>query len=158
MFRSRFRLNSCKIILVTSFVWFIVDVIILAFYFDSLSNLSKTKYVEKSQNKSDDNLKAETLKLDETHLLEIRKSSDVDQSTGIPATYRPTDLHRWMSAKPVLPPPGKPGEQGNGVQIPSDQDAIMKEKFKLNQFNILASDKISLNRSLLDVRHARLAK
>lgn len=47
---------------------------------------------------------------------------------------------------------GKPGELGKAVNIPSDQESVMKEKFKLNQFNILASDMISLNRSLQDVR------
>lgn len=154
MFRSRFRLNSCKIILVTSFVWFIVDIIILAFYFDSLSNLSKSKYVEKSGNTSESISQAEPLKLEKINLDEAEKESE----TGISLTYKPIDLSRWVPAKPVPPQQGKPGELGNGVQIPADQDALMKEKFKLNQFNILASDKISLNRSLLDVRHGRLVR
>jgi polypeptide N-acetylgalactosaminyltransferase len=39
------------------------------------------------------------------------------------------------------------------VKIPSDQQELMKEKFKENQFNLLASDMILLNRSLTDVRH-----
>lgn len=47
---------------------------------------------------------------------------------------------------------GLPGEVGKAVHIPSDQEAIMKEKFKINQFNLMASDIISLNRSLADVR------
>ncbi|XP_065220066.1 polypeptide N-acetylgalactosaminyltransferase 5 isoform X2 [Planococcus citri] len=153
MLRSRLRLTSCKIILVTSFVWFIVDVIILAFYFDSLSNISKTKYVEKTLNKSDVAGKAEALKSQELRLVGMKNENTVDVG-GISLTYKPADLNRWQPAKPVFPQSGKPGEQGNGVQIPSEQDAIMKEKFKLNQFNILASDKISLNRSLVDVRHA----
>lgn len=37
--------------------------------------------------------------------------------------------------------------------IPKEQQALMKEKFKENQFNLLASEMISLNRSLTDVRN-----
>lgn len=37
--------------------------------------------------------------------------------------------------------------------IPKEQQAMMKEKFKENQFNLMASDMISLNRSLSDVRN-----
>lgn len=52
----------------------------------------------------------------------------------------------------MIPNHGQPGEMGKPVHIPPDQEALMKEKFKLNQFNLLASDLISLNRSLADVR------
>jgi polypeptide N-acetylgalactosaminyltransferase len=47
---------------------------------------------------------------------------------------------------------GMPGEMGKAVAIPPDQEEEKKEKFKINQFNLMASDMISLNRSLQDVR------
>ena len=48
--------------------------------------------------------------------------------------------------------PDAPGEMGRPVVIGEDRQAEMKEQFKVNQFNILASDLISANRSLPDVR------
>lgn len=49
-------------------------------------------------------------------------------------------------------PSSWPGENGKGVIIGKDEEDLKNEKFKLNQFNLLASDRISLNRSLPDVR------
>lgn len=46
-----------------------------------------------------------------------------------------------------LTPIGKP------VKMRSSQQEEMKEKFKENQFNLMASDMIWFNRSLADVRH-----
>ena len=48
--------------------------------------------------------------------------------------------------------PDGPGEMGKAVIIPDTQQAEMKDKFKINQFNLMASDMIALNRSLPDVR------
>ncbi|GFT40647.1 polypeptide N-acetylgalactosaminyltransferase 1 [Trichonephila clavipes] len=45
-----------------------------------------------------------------------------------------------------------PGEMGRAVVIPPEEEELRKEKFKLNQFNLLASDRIALNRTLPDVR------
>lgn len=49
---------------------------------------------------------------------------------------------------------GEHGEGGRGVTMTPEQMLTMKQRFEENQFNILASDMISLNRSLRDVRRA----
>lgn len=156
MFRSKFRFNSCRIILVTSLVWFIIDVIILSFYFDSLTNLNKAKHVETTHNKSDFVPHGESLHELKPAYLINEGGEEKHDNNGISQTYRTAELKNWQPAKSVKAQYGQPGEEGKGVSIPSDQEAIMKEKFKLNQFNILASDKISLNRSLPDVRNQGL--
>ena len=48
--------------------------------------------------------------------------------------------------------PDAPGEMGRPVVISDDHQVEMKEKFVINQFNLLATDLISANRSLPDVR------
>ncbi|KAK7891908.1 hypothetical protein WMY93_023871 [Mugilogobius chulae] len=45
-----------------------------------------------------------------------------------------------------------PGEGGKPVVIPKEKQETMKEMFKINQFNLMASEMIALNRSLPDVR------
>lgn len=49
-----------------------------------------------------------------------------------------------------------PGEMGKGVVVPPEREQEMKELFKINQFNLIASEMIALNRSLPDYRMSRL--
>lgn len=41
MFRSKIRIHTCRVILLTSLVWFLVDVVVLTFYSDCLSGQCK---------------------------------------------------------------------------------------------------------------------
>lgn len=49
------------------------------------------------------------------------------------------------------PNPGE-GENGRPVVIPPREFLKMQQQFKINSYNLLASDRITLNRSLPDVR------
>jgi polypeptide N-acetylgalactosaminyltransferase len=66
--------------------------------------------------------------------------------------YPKGHLHLWEKAATVTESSGSPGEMGKPVKLPPAIERLVADKFKLNQFNVLASDAISLNRSLPDVR------
>lgn len=53
-------------------------------------------------------------------------------------------------------PPDWHGEGGRAVVIPQDLQEQSRKRFAENQFNILASDLIALNRSIRDQRSPRL--
>ena len=42
---------------------------------------------------------------------------------------------------------------GKAVDIPEDKKEEADQTYSVNQFNLVASNKISLNRSLADARH-----
>uniref|UniRef100_A0AAY4CYD4 Polypeptide N-acetylgalactosaminyltransferase n=1 Tax=Denticeps clupeoides TaxID=299321 RepID=A0AAY4CYD4_9TELE len=62
----------------------------------------------------------------------------------------------YLSVCPVIPVISRahegPGEMGKPVIVPKEDQEKMKDLFKINQFNLMASDMIALNRSLPDVR------
>lgn len=45
------------------------------------------------------------------------------------------------------------GQDGQPVQIPSKDLLLMQQLFQINRFNLLASDRMSVNRTLQDVRN-----
>lgn len=74
-------------------------------------------------------------------------------SGGISMTYRTTVLKKWSPAPTVKEVADKAGEMGRAVKLPAEMKELAKEKFTENQFNLVASDMIALNRSLTDVRY-----
>ena len=50
------------------------------------------------------------------------------------------------------------GEQGSAVILSADEEAQKQELYKVNGFNAFASDKISLDRAIGDIRHRRFVQ
>uniref|UniRef100_A0A8K9UBX2 Polypeptide N-acetylgalactosaminyltransferase n=1 Tax=Oncorhynchus mykiss TaxID=8022 RepID=A0A8K9UBX2_ONCMY len=59
---------------------------------------------------------------------------------------------RGLPGRDVLRPREGPGEGGKPVVISKENQEKMKEMFKINQFNLMASEMIAFNRTLPDVR------
>ncbi|XP_055921703.1 polypeptide N-acetylgalactosaminyltransferase 5 isoform X1 [Eupeodes corollae] len=159
MLRGRLRSNTCRIVLLTSLVWVIIDLILITNYSDCISS---DGWRCKRPGEYDVELPAESQRLvDEDSMVdeaEIDTAKNLDGGVSVPITYRNTLLRKWRMAPTVQEQVGQPGELGKPVKIPAEMKGLMKEKFKENQFNLLASDMMSLNRSLTDVRHENCKK
>ncbi|XP_044595418.1 polypeptide N-acetylgalactosaminyltransferase 5 isoform X2 [Cotesia glomerata] len=142
MFRSKIRIHTCQVILLTSLVWFLVDVMILMFYSDCIGKsgwgCSDSKVISTEEN----------LALSKTSVInDIKPTNDYNNKK-----YKQSELQLWRPAKVVRENKGSPGELGTAVRMPPGNEAKQQELFKLNQFNLVATDMIALNRSLKDIR------
>ena len=108
----------------------------------------------------DDELEARNKRLHKIHnMKKDNEKLDPDQHNAITTDQnRPgffDKIKDWFkedhSAEPTNPP-FWPGENGRGVVIPDNLKKESETRFKENQFNIVASDLIALNRSVPDQR------
>ncbi|KAK0417474.1 hypothetical protein QR680_013031 [Steinernema hermaphroditum] len=126
------RPDVCRAILLTSIAWMLIDVVVLFYFLDPSSSSSASIKVPL---RSDRNLD-----------LEERQKQLAD-----PGVQKELDaLMKGLTFEA-----GGPGEMGNGVSIAGDRQEEMKERFKQNQFNVMASDLMSLNRTLPDYRSSK---
>ncbi|XP_053987723.1 polypeptide N-acetylgalactosaminyltransferase 5 isoform X2 [Hylaeus anthracinus] len=145
MFRSKIRIHTCQVILLTSLVWLLVDAMVLMLYSDCIGG-SAWGCTESN--------KQQTLTEESVPLPKALKDEQQIQPTSQQSKrrYKQSELHLWRPAKVVREKKGSPGEMGAAVHISPEDEARQQELFKLNQFNLMASDMISLNRSLKDIR------
>lgn len=156
MFRSKFRLHTCKIIIATSLLWIFIDIVVLMYFTECIGPNCKVKSgsIGNSDGGVDDQLDATAAPrmgwgpVQDNMLDRFKHGGDHKDDSTYPGHL----LMRWKPMPPVREKRGKHGEGGRGVTMKPEQEAIMKQKFKENQFNIIASDMISLNRSLQDIR------
>lgn len=132
----KLRLYTCKIVLATSLVWFICGVILMMYYTDCIGDNSAACQSFRNQ-------KVNSISLRAQKLFRLTEPS---------TTSADENFRSWSPVVVNSNPSHWPGEMGRAVIIPPEEEELRKEKFKLNQFNLLASDRIALNRTLPDVR------
>lgn len=150
MFRRKRCFHTGKVILMTSLVWMMLVVAVLTLFFDcSTSGGWGCSLIQRTI--SDSEFKA-NVKIGSKGRGALYEHLHDRGKVQEKLTYDKNSLKRWRPAPSVPEHSGRPGEMGRAVHIPKEKQSLMKEKFKLNQFNLLASDMISLNRSLSDIR------
>lgn len=147
----RCRRHTCKIILLTSLAWCVLDLLILLNYSDCSNGIGWG--CSQNNNNKDTNgqlIPGKRGALQYAHQVAQDFSAPESKWAG----YMRSALKSWSPAPVVPKNKGSPGEMGKAVQIPKEREEERKEKFKINQFNLVASEMILLNRSLADVRLA----
>ena len=169
-------MHYARIIFLTSLFWVLVDAFLVIYMTDCSSSLSRlqmpcdqqvqhlelriatlqrrlNKY-EKAENKEEKQENEdyeEALRLKNERLHKIHELRNHELLKGQPVN-KEQEYFREEYANEPTNPISWPGENGRGVIIPSDLKEKSEKRFKENQFNIVASDLIALNRSVPDQR------
>jgi len=152
---SRNNINTFRIVLLTSLFWVFIDTFLIIYLSD---NCAKTIVVpcEHAKNEAQ---KVPFEKLNELNY-ENRDKFRKEKSTSYQFSSKNDRIHLldklkgWFKEDAAEPtnPPSWPGENGRSAVIPAELKAESDRRFKENQFNIVASELIALNRSVPDQR------
>ncbi|MCP9257151.1 Polypeptide N-acetylgalactosaminyltransferase 3 [Dirofilaria immitis] len=134
----RLRVDVCRAIVLTSLIWMMIDVIILFYFLDTGNSrvTSKVAIKLRGDRRSEDDFRA--------------------QSNNIVDREAMEELE--MLLKHLTFERNGPGEMGSAVIIDPSQQEERARKFKENQFDVMASDMISINRTLPDYRSSKCRK
>ncbi|CAG2170736.1 unnamed protein product, partial [Oppiella nova] len=155
LMRSVVRWHTLRVMLLTSMVWLIVGICLLVYYMECLAHNAFN--CNTNSQLSDNNAKSNLRFSDESNdylndnsVHDFVANQRADNSF-LPH-YKPIQLKPWTPRVLKSNPSHWLGENGKAVIIGKDEEELKNEKFNLNKFNLLASDRIALNRSLPDVR------
>uniref|UniRef100_A0A914KW09 Polypeptide N-acetylgalactosaminyltransferase n=1 Tax=Meloidogyne incognita TaxID=6306 RepID=A0A914KW09_MELIC len=141
----RLRPDVCRAILVTSIIWILVDIIILFYYLDrSLIGSQSERTIMPQKEQISNDIKSN----EKEKILRRPKNREI----ALPEQPKEEDKELELLLSQLNFDPNGPGEGGKGVEIAKEKEEEKKEKFKQNQFNLMASDQISVNRTIPDYR------
>uniref|UniRef100_A0A915PRL1 Polypeptide N-acetylgalactosaminyltransferase n=1 Tax=Setaria digitata TaxID=48799 RepID=A0A915PRL1_9BILA len=131
----RIRVDVCRAIVLTSLIWMMIDVIILFYFLDSGNNriTSKVALKLRGDRRSEDDFRAQS-----------NDFIDREAMEELAVLLKKLTFER-----------NGPGEMGSAVSIDPSQQEERARRFKENQFDVMASDMISINRALPDYRSSK---
>jgi hypothetical protein len=161
---KRFRLwkrQYLHVIIYTSLFWIFVDVFFIMLFSDCTKEIvipcssSSTNNYSKSTNHNLARRHPKIIIDQITKASPVRKWWEVDAGLNLIINKKKTKKKNFYIIGATNPVKWH-GEGGRGVVIPPELQEESKKRFTENQFNILASDLMALNRSIKDQRSARL--
>ncbi|XP_012944657.1 polypeptide N-acetylgalactosaminyltransferase 1 isoform X2 [Aplysia californica] len=135
---GRLRFQYCKVVIATSMVWIMLDVFVLMYFTDCTNGPHCNPHEVEARQLDGGRAKPGFLqKIFPKGVPEVELDSEESSTPGglLPGSA-----------------PNGPGDGGKPVKVPADREAEAKETFKINQFNLVASEMMALNRSLPDYR------
>ena len=136
---SRNKIFICRLILIVSLFWVLVDVLLIS----TLTDILYTKIGIRDGKKDFPLINVNFRE----HISEILKLAGKTKTS--------IEKHINVSEIESENPIDWPGEQGNPVILPKDLEKLSAERFKENQFNVVVSDLIALNRSVGEQRNKK---
>ena len=153
---SRSKYQTIRIVLITSLFWVFVDAFLIIYLTDcDCSNVPcKKTYHEVHDEPIKEKINRELIVSPDRHKFKQSSSTSYQFTSKNPQHGFLDKLKVWFKEKPsdATNPPDWPGERGKGVVIPPKLKAVAEKRFAENQFNIVASELIALNRSVPDQR------
>lgn len=169
LFLKRFRLwrrSYIHVVIYTSLFWIFVDVFFIMIFSDCTrekvvpctSHISHEivdrKPSESGINNGNINPKFRNMSL-ENSKLEIEKEKDSKKRKYRKPQSKSGIIASIFGSNSGSNPSYWPGESGQAVRIPENLKEEAKTRFRENQFNIVASDLMALNRSINDQRSSK---
>jgi hypothetical protein len=147
--------QTIRIVLITSLFWVFVDAFLIIYLTDCDCSRFVVPCSENKEIKQKEPLINKELRLNpdlNKHRQSVSTSYQFSSKNERHGFLN--KLKVWFKEKPssATNPPSWPGENGKGAVIPAKLKAEAEKRFKENQFNIVASELIALNRSVPDQR------
>ncbi|CAI2348704.1 unnamed protein product [Caenorhabditis sp. 36 PRJEB53466] len=141
------RSAVCRAVIATSIVWLLIDVVILFYYLDpsttTIQNDSRILTRGQRRIEPEPEHGPETEAKPSIPEKQVQRVEPVDRETA-------NQLRKLMDVQSFGP--GYHGQGGTGVTVPEEKKTIKDKRFLENQFNVVASEMISVNRTLPDYR------
>ncbi|VVC28397.1 Nucleotide-diphospho-sugar transferases,Glycosyltransferase 2-like,Ricin B, lectin [Cinara cedri] len=164
MFPLRPNADTCKLIILVSLYWIIIDIVIITYYLNDVEPNSKSKTLPATNEPpffvAEPNLArtaADIISYPEDLPVEsIGTPDEIKFRSRVTKTYRSHTLKPWHPAETQAATSADvahgPGEQGVPVILGEKRIVKTENRFRQHEFDEIVSDAISLNRTLPDYR------